>query len=129
MNPVISPWFFYWVDVLGGLKSTAFLLSIIGPAVAGVISLFATVDSDDDTVDLVKTCWKRGWPLIPLLVLIATFCPCRKTMISMVVAREITYERLEKLPSLGGIRETLKQDVIDIIEATVKEEDDGDAEG
>jgi hypothetical protein len=59
--------------------------------------------------------------LTTVFFFLSIFIPSRNTMIQMFIAKNITYDRVEKIAEESmDIKESIKQDVIDIIQA-VKE--------
>lgn len=114
MEPIVSPWIFYWVNVVSGLKSclcgtmTAFIcFCIIG-------AVYVFVEFDDDYEAFVEKHYKRIKALVVLMmvnILLLIAIPGKDTMITMIVAQYTTEN------NLNYILDVSKQ----IIEATKKD--------
>lgn len=83
MTPVISPWVFYLVDVSTDLTTVAFL--------AGLVAIAWAANS-----------WiERGKPnkksvvLAIMCALLFIFTPSESTITKMLIAQNVTYERVE----------------------------------
>ena len=90
MEPIISPWIFYWMDVARALKITLVILTI-----AGVFVMFFAAMSNDI----------NGKPIIPAIkpvaiamtiaLFILAFIPSKDTMYKMLVTSYITPNNIE----------------------------------
>ena len=93
MTPIVSPLMIYFIGALGKIEGTL--------AFTGVVVFFALVflsaawflEKDE------KLLKKAKLSLILLLIIsfIFTIIPDKKTIITMIVAKNVTYERAEKV--------------------------------
>lgn len=115
MTPVISPWVFYAIHVAEGVSFlTALIAIIVGIAYAAVkvISLFNYYSGEDDE-DYIKN--RRISKTIGKVALVAailgTFVPGEKTITKMIVAQNVTYERVE---AATDVVQTVYEDIMDL---------------
>lgn len=100
MDYIISPWWFYAMQVCSGLR-IAFVI-IGGTALfAGVVLYLATTigmygEPDEDEKRMLNLS-KRAAIIGMILTLIAVFTPSTKTLIKMQVAKFGTYSNAEKV--------------------------------
>jgi Na+/melibiose symporter-like transporter len=124
MEPIIDPMFFYWIDVCGGVKLAAeatLILVVIGTIMSAV---FYATPLDDDMQRWASRMFK--WCLLAVVATtsVVIFTPTRQTLILMQVAKNITPDNVQSLKQLtGDVRESVKADIIDIMEAVTKEGD------
>ena len=100
MTPVINPWLFYWMPVINNIKVIVGIL--LGLAIAALlvalIMFCMELDYGDGDSDLAKFLKKLGRKLVAVIVvtsLIMVFVPNEKTLTKMIVAQNVTYERVE----------------------------------
>lgn len=106
MEPIISPWFFYFMEVGDSLDTVAFVFAVIaGVAWAGLwIAALYQFDVDNTFKENLQdkafqTCWRLGKKaMIIMFVLITTTVaiPSKQTMVEMVVTQQITPDNLDK---------------------------------
>jgi hypothetical protein len=123
-EPIISPWIIYLIDVAHAVESLA-MAGATAAGVACVVLLFGvTFDSDDEFGALGRKYVKRVAAALAACLLVLLLAPSRAALVGMVVANEVTYERVEGAGELAGkAREAVRHDVLEIIEA-VREADD-----
>lgn len=112
MTPVVSPWVFYWIGVVDVLKDVAFglcLLSFI-PLTGSAISF------SEGQTNTAKKLGKYGIVCVLVSTLMFTFIPSKETLTKMVLAQNVTYERVEMAT------DTVRDVYEDIIELFDKEE-------
>lgn len=114
MEPIVSPWIFYWVDIISGLKS--FLLATMTSFICFCIigAMYVLVEFDDGYEAFVGKYYKRIKTIVVLMmvnILLFVAVPGKDTMITMIVARYTTEN------NLNYILDVSKQ----IIEATKKD--------
>lgn len=104
MTPIISPWWFYLIDVLGNLKllCNPLLLIVIGICVVALLSTkwslkedILKLDEDKSDAGLYKDAKILCVTLLVLFV-VGNFIPSKETMYTMMVAQNVTYENVEK---------------------------------
>lgn len=127
MEPIVNPWYFY----LMGLSGSISFIACLGAVFSGIlffIGLCIKVASicdrsmEDDWKKLSKT-YRAVKILLVVLLFIAIAVPSKETLVQMVVAQQVTPKNVEKAISAGkNLKDELKKDVIDIIQAVSKEE-------
>ncbi|AOH47477.1 hypothetical protein BCS37_03020 [Selenomonas sp. oral taxon 920] len=114
MEPIVSPWIFYWVDVVSGLRwvllgtMTAFICFCI------IVAVHVLVEFDDGYEAFVGKYYKKIKTFVVLImvnILLLIAIPGKDTMITMIVAQYTTEN------NLNYILDVSKQ----IIEATKKD--------
>jgi len=119
MEPIISPWAVYWICMLSNIQG------LFGAIVAAcVIVSIASLVIADDAGEEVDISWPRAVKRVKKLavvgvisLLIATMMPTKEIVLSMIAARHITPDNITKAVQVGADwKETLKADVIDILE-------------
>jgi hypothetical protein len=128
MEHIISPWFIYLLHLVGGLVGGFTVIAIfIGIAlfVCGIYFMEELIDlNSDDKERLSFKRWVRRLITAGIIsLLLAIFIPSKTTLIGMFVANKVTYNNVEKAIEAGkNVKEELKKDIIDIIEAIQKED-------
>lgn len=99
MKPIINPWLFYLVDVIGNFKSACFailLIIVIGFGATVLIEVGKAADELElDEVKVIKTLKK----MVVVIVLLMTFnmlLPSKKTCYQMMIASQITDNNIQK---------------------------------
>ena len=118
MTPVISPWVFYLMVVSERLAILSLLLFIIGIIVLVGFCLYKLIDlytgfpSDyiQNTCSLVI---KKLCKWVILVGIISCLLPSEKTIINMIVAQNVTYDRVE---SVTDTVETVYHDIMELFE-------------
>lgn len=118
MTPVISPWVFYWLNVA---DTVSFIVTVLA-AMAIVVTVIVCVPmitnyieygkSDADYLRS-KAVFKPVVTIAIIFTLLATFIPTQRTITKMIVAQNVTYERVEM------VEDTVQQvyeDIIDLFE-------------
>lgn len=100
MTPVISPWVLYVLPVADTVWFVSGLLTVIGVAV--VIGLTYTIYEEktgyrpnEDRVKLLEKLKKKVTVLTIVLATLAVFVPSEETLTKMIIAQNVTYERVE----------------------------------
>lgn len=106
MEPIISPWFFYFMEVGDSLDTVALVFAIIaGIAWIGlwtaVICMLDECDTFEENMknNTIKLCWKKGKLFMTLMIILITAViaiPSKQTMVEMVVTQQITPDNLDK---------------------------------
>lgn len=97
MTPIINPWLFYFVDVIGNFKSVCFVLLlfvVLGFAATTVIKY----GEDEDELDEAKVI-KNLKKMAIVVVLLMTFnmlLPSKKTCYKMMIASQVTDNNIQK---------------------------------
>lgn len=97
--PIISPWLFYWIDVVNWAQGISLFLAIAGffAAILFAIGYFCNVGyaSCKRECEICSFWLKVCIPLTIVFALIAIFTPSKDTLIYMQTAKLITTENLE----------------------------------
>ena len=114
MEPIVSPWIFYWVDIISGLKGflCATMTAFICFCIIGVVHV--SVEFCGDYGSFIEKHYKKIKTVVVLMmvnILLLIAIPGKDTMITMIVARYTTEN------NLNYILDVSKQ----IIEATKKD--------
>lgn len=97
MEPIISPWFFYFADMADGVILLSSLISLVLIATSSFMFLEeVSAEYDGFSKDLRKTN-KKLLMLGVILALIALFTPDSSTIYKMELARQITPNNIEQL--------------------------------
>lgn len=91
MEPIINPWIFYLIEVLGALKEAGWACCIMSGV--GFIVLF--VMASELNVETMKKIIR--WPIIGITVgiILTILMPSEETMIKMLVASFVTPDNIE----------------------------------
>ena len=121
MTPIISPWFFYLLSVSTGIK---ILFGVITLIFIGA-TVFKLIESDDYVPgsEVLKLTLKRvkGFFIAAVVFAILTILvPDDKTCVQMLIADNITYERLEVV---GKTVEDIYGDILDFANKMVENKD------
>ena len=115
MTPVISPWVFYAIYVAEGVSFlTAIIAIIAGIAYVAVkvASLFGGYcDEDDEDYIKIRKASKAIGTVALVAAILATFVPSEKTITKMIVAQNVTYERVE---AATDVVQTVYEDIMDL---------------
>ena len=121
MTPIISPWFFYLLSISTGIK---ILFGVITLIFIGA-TVFKLIESDDYVPgsEVLKLTLKRvkGFFIAAVVFAILTILvPDDKTCVQMLIADNITYERLEVV---GKTVEDIYGDILDFANKIVENKD------
>lgn len=108
---IISPWFFYIISVVDALKLTFILLLVVGVMIWTVYTCVYLACEDSSMFNPFTALWKYKI-LIILVFLLSVFVPSSTTCYKMLIASQITTERVE------NAKETITSVADYIIEAT-----------
>ena len=118
MDPLISPWLFYVAEVCEVLKIMCLVFAILGSLFTLIPLLIGFLDGGKWPP------WAK--PAVMVLLIfgaVGVLAPSQSTLYKMVVTSQITPNTVSKTISLGdNLRETLKGDIIDIINSVVDKE-------
>lgn len=107
MTPVINPWAIYWTAVVDDLQS-AMVVTMVVAAVVLCLYLMGLSINDEDVKKTVVTALLAAC-IIPAIIVI--FVPSSKTITKMVVAQNVTYERLEMASDTA---QTVYEDIMEL---------------
>lgn len=128
MEPIINPMFFYWlptINILGNVfEIFATLLTIVAIVMIVVKIFIEALSEEKDKIEFRKFPFKLIIFMWVSFLILAIFIPSKQTLIEMEVARNITYDRLDKVVEVGkDLKNSLKSDIIDIIKTINKEDE------
>ena len=119
MTPIISPWIFYFASKVNIIIFLCWIISI-GTMTIGAFAWLDAADGENrhpGYYEQRKKIFKRPCliaSILSLLVLVIT--PSQPTLIQMLIAQNITYERLEVV---GNTIEDVYSDIIELAEKAV----------
>lgn len=119
MTPVINPWIFYLMPICESISFTCSLSGIlvtiaaIVVCVLGVLVAADPVGYEDSVPVVVKKLRKVLVPAAIILVLLGTFIPSESTITKMLIAENVTYERVE---SATNTVESVYNDIMELFE-------------
>lgn len=133
MEPVVSPWFIYWlgmIDSIGGVFRVSLFLGILSTVIYH-IGHTMTIGYESDHKLWVEGWGKKrylGYVLLAIGLPCAIFMPTKDTVLKMYVASYVTPDNLNIVKGASyNLKEQIKSDVIEILEA-VKEAEGGKVE-
>ena len=95
MEPIINPMWFYWIDVIGGLETLAIVFCVISAfVIAG--ALVGCLLEEANIIPKVKKWFIASIVGVIFFSFMIVFIPSKETMITMVVAQNVTTENIEK---------------------------------
>lgn len=99
MTPIINPWMFYLVDVIGNFKQACFVLILLIVIGFGAITLIEIGEAADelelDEAKVIKSLKKMAIVVV-LLITFNMFLPSKKTCYQMMIASQVTEENVKK---------------------------------
>lgn len=96
MKPIINPWLFYLVDMIGSFQMLSILIALlIMISLAIEIVKFGEAMDELDKVKVIKT-FKKKVIVIALLITFAMFLPSKKTCYQMMIASQVTDNNIQK---------------------------------
>jgi len=127
MEPIINPWVIYILGVVDSLH-TFIDIAMITMVIVAVVMFFMMFIDEFETIG--KHWQKTLKYVIRYIILFLTFVilmifiPTKNTIIGMIVANNITHNNIDSAVKTGKkIKDEVKKDVIDIIQAITKEEE------
>lgn len=117
MTPVISPWVFYAIYVAEGVAFLTALIAIVAGiayAAVKVVSLAGDYYGEDNEDYIkIRKVYKTLGKVALVAAILATFVPGEKTITKMIVAQNVTYERVE---AATDVAQTVYEDIMDLFE-------------
>jgi hypothetical protein len=98
MTPVISPWVFYLMPVCENVSFICFFLTISALIAIAFLAVGCWVKMDYGDDDSTKRLWgviKKMVPFVVIFALLACLIPNEETITKMIVAQNVTVERVE----------------------------------
>lgn len=103
MEPIISPWIIYAVDILDKLSIFARLMLLILTAAFIMVGMVYIEYGGEDVRELLH---KMKWAAI-ISIAVIVFIPDKETMLTMLAAQYITPDNLQAMQ--GNVVEFVKQ--------------------
>jgi uncharacterized membrane protein len=103
MEPIISPWVIYAVQLLDNLRDVAMILFVL----SGIASVLLATPVILDDEDLPKKYLKMAVISVAVCAGMAIIIPNKETMITMIAASYITSDNIQM--TQGNIVEFIKQ--------------------
>lgn len=96
MNYIINPSWFYWLNVVDGLKVVLLAITIVG-GIVGVCAALCGIDDwiSDKEVKKLRKISKISIIIFLVCIIAFIFIPSKQTLIEMQVAKFATYENAE----------------------------------
>lgn len=119
MNPIISPWSIYLINVLSGLKNI-FIIAVVAAILVGIVNaiyFLIVIDSpyynEDDEKDQnkilnIKKCFKKSVVGLIISALLVVIAPSKDTMYTMLALDNLTTDNIQAIGKTG-------KDVIDYV--------------
>lgn len=119
MNPIISPWSIYLINVLSGLKNI-FIVAVAAAILVGIgnaIYFFIVIDdpyyNEDDEKDQnkilnIKKCFKKSVVGLIISALLVVIAPSKDTRYTMLALDNLTTDNIQAIGKTG-------KDVIDYV--------------
>lgn len=99
MQPIVSPWIFYVMNVLNNLNHVTHFLMFFLAIVLGISAFVLFVSAVDEDA---KTVWKKIYPYIKICFIafiasgfLSIFIPSKETMLQMLVASYVTPDNIQ----------------------------------
>lgn len=118
MTPVINPWVFYFMSVVEVLKifgtvAAVFAVSFaVGFWIAAIVNKCDYGSDDEDYLKYKSIAKPLTW-IATLTLILAIFVPGEKTITKMLIAQNVTYERVD---AVTDTVETVYNDIIGLFE-------------
>jgi hypothetical protein len=132
MEPILSPWLVYLIfkidDIIGGFTFTS-AIALIFTTVAWIIMYGIWQEDTYSDREVIEKAKKKLFKITKIVIslslgtlFICDFIPDKKTIIALCVTQSLTQDRVEKIIDTSvDVKETIKKDIIDIIQAIEKE--------
>ena len=108
MTPVISPWVFYLMSVANAVKFIAFAAGGLAGLSWAIMALFESVEGG------LRNFVKESRVVIAIFIvgiMLGVLTPSERVITKMVVAQNVTYERVE---TATDVVQTVYEDIMDL---------------
>lgn len=103
MEPIISPWFFYFLNCVNNIWGISLVLAITSGVLALIIFIAVMCEYDEYGSENFSEYWKRydkkfinkAILICVFGTIITVFVPSKETMIEMAVAKNVTEKNVE----------------------------------
>ncbi len=112
MTPIISPWFFYLFEVAEGVKLIATIFALAAGVVFSASALMLLDVYGEDYRKFLKLV-KISAVTLSASIIVCIFCPSQDTLTKMMLAQNITYERVN---TAADVVEVVYEDILSLFE-------------
>ena len=121
MTPIISPWFFYLLSISTGIKILFGVITLIfiGATVVKLIDADSYMPDSEGLKSALKRA-KEFFIIAIVFAILTILVPDDKTCVQMLIADNITYERLEVV---GKTVKDIYGDILDFANKMVENKD------
>lgn len=116
---VISPWFFYFINIVEGLDMAFWIFGTMG-LIGGGLTLAGLAFGELYEEDIKPKTAKKIFISGLIFMFLAILTPSQQTCVQMLIADNITYERLEVA---GDTIEGIYQNILDLAGTLVGDEE------
>lgn len=99
MEPVISPWVFYLIDIANGIRIISLIayVCVFIPFVYGLGTMVVNKEYGNDDKDYLrgKRTFKISLVILIISLGISIFIPSSDTILKMVIAKNVTYDAVD----------------------------------
>lgn len=116
MTPVINPWVFYFMSIADGIGVASLILAIIIGGIALVCGIATIADAeflDEEKLATERRSVQTLAAVAIVSLIVSIFTPSSKTITQMLVAQNVTYERVE---AAGDIVQEVYEDIMGLFE-------------
>ena len=106
MEPIINPWFFYFIDIGDSLDTLALTIAVITGIIWVGLWFAASVMIDECRTltenmqnKYIRFCWKKGKLFMIIMIvtaIIGIVIPSKSAMVEMAVMQQVTPNNIEK---------------------------------
>lgn len=106
MEPIINPWFFYFIDIGDSLDTLALTIAVITGIIWVGLWIAASVMIDECRTltenmqnKYIRFCWKKGKLFMIIMIVTAIIgiaIPSKSVMVEMTVMQQVTPNNIEK---------------------------------
>lgn len=108
--PVINPIWFYLMSVCSAAKLIAAFCAFV---LAILVCVCIVCISDGAGEAFVKRFWKKSVVALCISTAVAVFCPSSETLEKMLIAQNVTYERVEQATDVVS---SVYEDIMNLFE-------------
>lgn len=114
MTPIISPWVFYLMSVVGNIRTIAITMILLATAslAIGTPIIFTESNVGNELRNILNFI-KKIVPVLLLSGIVVIFVPSETTITKMIVAQNVTYERVD---TVTDTVETVYNDIMNLFE-------------
>ncbi len=119
MTPIINPWIVYALGILDTLNGFLAGINAISMILTVVLCVAYAIAGNDKYI---SDFWRSKFRLISsiiftfVVIIINVAIPSKQTAINMLIAKEVTYERLDSLKTtVKDSYDYMKEDIVDIL--------------